>query len=114
MPGLNPADLKSMQFTATVTGTNHGEAVPDNNIRRIGVLKFSNTGAMSSEITLMESNAAGTSTKTLDKTYLNPGDNLVVAPSRWPIAVMRSGNSYLRSVVSSGEVDVTVAYADTY
>lgn len=117
MDKLNAADYKHIHFTATVTGTNQGNTVPNNMIRQFGFIKYSCMGGTSGLITLSESNAAGTSARVMDKTYLAPGETVMVEPKNMPAMVMVSGNSYLRSVVSgsaSGEIAVTAVYVDTY
>ena len=116
----NAIDFNGRQFTSTVVGTNHGDRVPDNMVRQVFAVKYDNIGHMSSQITLSESNAAGTSSVVLDKQYLNPGDTVKFPDTlneKIPIMTLTSGNSYIRSVVedsSSGQVDVTLIERDVY
>jgi len=118
--GINAADWKGRNFTATVVGTNHGDRVPNNMVRQINVAKYNNIGNMSNKITLYESNAAGTSNVVLDVHYLTPGETAKYPNSpnaEVPIMTLMSGNSYIRSIVedsASGQVNVSMMERDSY
>lgn len=117
---INAIDWKGRNFTATVVGTNHGDGVPDNMIRQIHSVKYDNIGHMSNKVTLMESNAAGTSNVVLDVQYLTPGETFVFPETpneKVPVMTLTSGYSYMRSIVEdsvSGQVGVTTMERDTY